>query len=139
MDVDEESNASGSCNVADNVVLGEEGLKIESEGLSESYAGMSLSSSESSPSGFEEAGPNLKPLENQAKGKVKVKVSNHKIISQVMMAAVENVEVAEEEVIPATIFDGSSKLSDSDDDDDGPSCDPTNWVGVQDKTIKQSE
>lgn len=149
MDVDEELNASGSCNVADNVLAGEEGLEIESEGSSESYAGMSSSSSESSPSGFEEAGPTLKPPENQAKGKAKAKVkakakakakaSNHKIVSQVTMAAVENVEVAEEEVIPATIFDGGSELSDSDDDDGGPSRDPSNWVGVQDKTVEQSE
>ena len=102
MDVDEESNASGSHNIADNVVSGEEGLKIESEGSSESYAGMSLSLSlpESSPSRFKEVKPTLKPPEKQAKVKVKVKASNHKIVSQsVMMAAVENVEVAKEEVI----------------------------------------
>ena len=140
MDVDEESNASGGRNVANNVVSGEEGLEIESEGSSESYARISSSSLESSPSGFKGAGPTLKPPQNQAKGKAKAKAkaSNHKIVSQVMMAAVENIEVAEEEVIPATIFDGGSELSDS--DDDGPSHDPTNhWVGVQDKTVEQSE
>jgi hypothetical protein len=56
-----------------------------------------------------------------------------------MMAAVENVEVAKEEVIPA-IFDGGSELSDNN-DDDGPSCDPTNHhqVGVPEKTVEQRE
>ena len=97
MGIDEESNASGGCNVAvaNNVVSDEERLEIESAGSSELYAGMS--SSESSTSRLKEAKPTPKLPEKQAKAKVKVKASNQKIVSQLaMMAAVENVEVAKD-------------------------------------------
>jgi hypothetical protein len=140
MDVDEESHADGDRSVADNLVpsdIEERPQTLESGDSSESFAGESSSSS--SASGFEEAGPMPEqPTKRKAGAKKK---SNRKIVSQSVTAAVQHVKVAKEDLVDLTIFDGGSELSDIGDDSGNPT--PTNRaggeVGVQDETIEPGE